>query len=94
MRDSGPISLGDSGITDSQLEGSIRHICANADLDNLTKKGVRKQLEEEYAVSLTARKDTINRIIEAVLAGKQFEIGHVAARLTEDRIDTNEVEDV
>lgn len=67
-----PISLGAEGITDAQLEGSIRRICAGADLDNLTKKGVRKQLEEEYEVGLGGRKESINRIIEQVLAGECF----------------------
>lgn len=65
-----PIIAGPEGITEAQLEGSIRRICAGADLDTLTKKGVRKQLEEEYAVGLTGRKDAINRIIEKVLAGE------------------------
>lgn len=65
-----PIALGAEGITDAQLEGSVRRICAGADLDTLTKKGVRKQLEEEYGVGLTSRKDAINRIIEKVLAGE------------------------
>ncbi|ORY22433.1 chitin synthase-domain-containing protein [Naematelia encephala] len=64
-----PLSLGQVGITDAQLEASIRRICAGADLDHLTKKGVRKQLEEEYGTDLGARKDSINRIIEKVLAG-------------------------
>lgn len=67
---SAPIALGEAGVTDKQLESSIRRICSTADLDNLTKKGVRKQLEGEYGVDLTARKDTINRIIERVLAGQ------------------------
>lgn len=61
------LNLGGSEITDSQLERSIRSICASADLDTLTKKGVRKQLEAEYGVSLASRKDTINSIIERVL---------------------------
>lgn len=65
-----PIALGEAGVTDMQLESSIRRICSTADLDNLTKKGVRKQLEGEYGADLTARKDTINRIIERVLAGE------------------------
>lgn len=68
--DSAPVTLGEAGITDAQLEHSIRQICAGADLDRLTKKGVRKQLEVEYGVGLAARKDGINRIIEQVLAGE------------------------
>jgi chitin synthase len=51
-----------------QLEQSIRRICDGADLDTLTKKGVRRQLESEYGMPLAQRKDDINRIIEAVLA--------------------------
>ncbi|BEI80622.1 hypothetical protein CcaverHIS002_0111510 [Cutaneotrichosporon cavernicola] len=51
-----------------QLEQSIRRICDGADLDSLTKKGVRRQLEGEYGMPLAQRKDDINRIIEAVLA--------------------------
>jgi chitin synthase len=65
-----PISLGEAGITEAQLETSIRRICQGADLDQLTKKGVRKQLEEEFSVGLGARKEGINRIIEMVLAGE------------------------
>lgn len=59
--------LGDN-LSDAQLEASIRRITDSADLDTLTKKGVRKQLETEYGISLASRKDTINRIIESVLA--------------------------
>ena len=63
------MDLGEAGITEAQLESSIRRICGGADLDQLTKKGVRKQLEEEYGVGLGGRKEAINRIIERVLAG-------------------------
>ena len=69
MDGAAPLSGGAQSITDGQLESSIRRICKDADLDTLTKKGVRKQLEEEYGVGLTERKDAINRIIEKVLSG-------------------------
>jgi chitin synthase len=65
-----PMDMGEAGISDAHLESSIRRICAEADLDNLTKKGVRKQLEQEHGVSLDQRKETINRIIEKVLNGE------------------------
>ncbi|OCF76617.1 chitin synthase [Kwoniella mangroviensis CBS 8886] len=64
------LSLGPEGITEAQLEVSIRRICAESDLDTLTKKVVRKKLEEEFGVGLGGRKDSINRIIEQVLAGE------------------------
>lgn len=70
--DSNTMSLGAEGITEGQLEVSIRRICEGADLDTLTKKGVRKALEEEYGVGLGGRKEAINRIIERVLAGEEF----------------------
>lgn len=59
--------LGAQAITDSQLERSIRKICANAELDKLTKKGVRKELEREYGVELAERREAINRLVEKVL---------------------------
>ncbi|KAL1408451.1 Chitin synthase, class 5 [Vanrija albida] len=55
-------------ITDAQLQASVRRICQGADLDTLTKKSVRKQLEAEYGVSLTSRKDYINQQIEEAIA--------------------------
>ncbi|KAL7424340.1 hypothetical protein Q5752_000022 [Cryptotrichosporon argae] len=54
--------------SDAQLEESIKRICASADLDTLTKKRVRIELEKEYGVGLVERKDFINRVIERVLA--------------------------
>lgn len=59
--------LGAQAITDGQLESSIRRICASAELDKLTKKRLRKELEKEYGVELTERRETINRLIEKVL---------------------------
>ena len=61
------LSMGQAGVTDTQLELSIRKICQNADLDKLTKKGVRKQLEGEYGCDFGPRKDVIGRLIEKVL---------------------------
>ena len=68
-QDWAPLDMGEAGISDAQLEQSIRRICAGADLDTLTKKGVRRELEQEYAVGFDARKETITRIIEKVLNG-------------------------
>lgn len=68
--DNSRIDMGEATITDAQLERSIRRICQGADLDTLTKKSVRKTLEQEYGVDLTPRKDSINRIIEQVLNGE------------------------
>jgi chitin synthase len=56
-----------SEIPERDLEAAIRRICATADLDDLTKKKVRKQLEQQFGVDLAVRKDTINSLIEKVL---------------------------
>lgn len=59
-----------SSIPSSDLEREIRRIVldSGADLDSLTKKGVRKELERSFGgVELGSRKDEINALIERVL---------------------------
>ncbi len=62
-----PLHLSAAEISESTLEEAIQRICATADLESLTKKGVRKQLEQQFGVSFNERKETINRLIERVL---------------------------
>nr|ODN91163.1 chitin synthase [Cryptococcus depauperatus CBS 7841] len=64
--------LGSKAISDAQLESSIRNICKDADLDKMTKKGVRLALEKKYGVGLEDRRDAINRILEKILTGRYF----------------------
>jgi chitin synthase len=63
-----PISLGAQAITDQDLEHEIREICRGADLDQLTKKGVRRELEQRFNTDLGSRKETINTLIARVLS--------------------------
>lgn len=56
-----------SSISGAALHASIVRICAAADLENLTKRSVRRQLEQEYGTDLGGRKDEIGRIVEAVI---------------------------
>lgn len=63
-----PISLGAQAITDQDLENQIREICRGADLDQLTKKGVRRELEQRFNTDLGSRKETINTLIARVLS--------------------------
>jgi hypothetical protein len=63
-----PISLGASTISDRDLEQEIRDICRAADLDQLTKKGVRRELERRFNTDLGSRKETINMLIAHVLS--------------------------
>lgn len=62
------ISLGAQAITDQDLENQIREICRGADLDQLTKKGVRRELEQRFNTDLGSRKETINTLIARVLS--------------------------
>ena len=56
-----------SSISGAALHASIVRICAEADLETLTKRSVRRQLEREYGTDLGGRKDEIGRIVEAVI---------------------------
>jgi len=53
--------------TDEQVSADIRAILANADLNTITKKGVRQELEQRYGVELGPKKDFVNREIERAL---------------------------
>ncbi|CED82854.1 glycosyltransferase family 2 protein [Phaffia rhodozyma] len=55
------------GPSDHDLNVSVRRILANSDLNLVTKKGVRKDLESEYGVELSSRKEAINQFIEQAL---------------------------
>jgi hypothetical protein len=56
-----------SSISSAALHASIVRICAEADLESLTKRSVRRQLEQEYGIDLGGRKDEVGRIVEAVI---------------------------
>jgi chitin synthase len=64
-------SPGGGDVTDGQLEVEIRNICLadGTDLETLTKKSVRRDLEKRFGTDLTSRKDFINKTIEKVLTG-------------------------
>lgn len=70
VRDSRPAEVIPYRISPEELITVIHRICVTADLDTLTKKGVRKQLEQEFGVELLSRKDEINRAIEQVLSSR------------------------
>jgi len=58
-------------VSSAQLEAEISNICLadGTDLEALTKKSVRKELERRFGVELTSRKEFINKTIEKVLTG-------------------------
>lgn len=63
----GPSKPDPLSISTAALQASIVRICAEADLEFLTKRSVRRQLEEEYGTDLGRRKDEISRIVETVI---------------------------
>ncbi|KAF9225027.1 glycosyltransferase family 2 protein [Gyrodon lividus] len=52
---------------DGELERAVQEILRTADLNTVTKRGIRTQLEEHFGIDLTARKATINTAIDGVL---------------------------
>jgi hypothetical protein len=55
-------------IPTAALHASITRICAEADLEVLTKRRVRQRLEQEFGVDLGLRKDEIGRMVEVIIA--------------------------
>jgi hypothetical protein len=61
------LGAGPLPIPTDLLHASIVRICGEADLETMTKRSVRQQLEQEYGVDLGGRKDEISRIVESVI---------------------------
>ncbi|RXW18316.1 hypothetical protein EST38_g7538 [Candolleomyces aberdarensis] len=53
--------------SDAELERAVQDILRNADLNSITKREVRRTLEEQYGTDLTSRKGMINGVIDRVL---------------------------
>ena len=53
--------------TDAELEHSVLEILRTADLNSVTKREIRRQLEDWFGMDLTTRKATINAAIDRVL---------------------------
>ncbi|KAF8643335.1 hypothetical protein AX16_009064 [Volvariella volvacea WC 439] len=53
--------------TDAELEKAVQDVLRNADLNTVTKREIRRQLEEQFGMDLTARKAAINAAIDRVL---------------------------
>lgn len=57
----------DGQPTDAALERAIQEILRNADLNTITKRGIRGKLEEQFGIDLSSRKVAINNIIDGIL---------------------------
>lgn len=54
--------------SDTELERAVQVILRGADLNTITKREIRRRLEEQFGVDLTSRKAVINAAIERELA--------------------------
>lgn len=53
--------------SDAELDYAVHEILRTADLNSVTKREIRRQLEERFGMDLTSRKGTINAAIDRVL---------------------------
>jgi len=56
--------------TDADIDGAVQNILFDADLNSVTKREIRRKLEEHFGMDLTSRKATINAAIDRVLLSK------------------------
>lgn len=61
--------MGSGSLTpsDPELERAVQDILRSADLNTITKREVRRTLEEQFGMDLTPKKSFINGIIDRVL---------------------------
>jgi chitin synthase len=50
--------------TDADIDRAVRNILQSADLNSVTKRGIRRQLEDIFGTDLTSRKAGINAAID------------------------------
>ena len=55
------------GPSDFDLERAIQDVLRSADLNSITKREIRRQLESHFGMDLTSRKAVINASIDRVL---------------------------
>ncbi|TFK68108.1 glycosyltransferase family 2 protein [Pluteus cervinus] len=61
------VDLPPGAPSDAELDRAIQDILKSADLNSVTKREIRKQLEEIFGMDLTSRKGTINAAIDRIL---------------------------
>lgn len=63
-----PVNGGDfASPSDAELERVLQDILRTADLNLVTKKDLRRQLEEHFGVDLAPRKSAINAMVDRLL---------------------------
>lgn len=53
--------------TDIDLDRAVQNVLRGADLNSVTKREIRRQLEDQFGMDLTSRKASINAAIDRVL---------------------------
>jgi len=53
--------------SDMDLEQAVQNVLRSADLNSVTKREIRRQLEEHFGMDLTPRKPVINAAIDRIL---------------------------
>lgn len=56
-----------SGPSDADIERAVHEVLRSADLNSVTKREIRRQLEEYFGMDLTSRKGAINAAIDRAL---------------------------
>lgn len=56
-----------SGPSDEEVDRAVHEVLRNADLNSVTKREIRRQLEEYFGMDLTSRKAVINASIDRAL---------------------------
>jgi chitin synthase len=54
----------------NDLERAVQDILRGADLNSVTKREIRRQLEDQFGMDLSSRKNSINAAIDRVLLGQ------------------------
>jgi chitin synthase len=56
--------LGSPGPSDADIDRAVQTILRAADLNSITKREIRRRLEEHFGVNLASRKASINAAID------------------------------
>jgi chitin synthase len=58
------------GPSDAELDAAVHDLLSGADLNTVTKREVRRKLEERFGMDLSSRKATINAAIDRALMSR------------------------
>ena len=55
---------------DAEIDNAVERVLRDADLTTVTKREIRRQLEDQYGMDLSSRKQAINAAIDRVLLSR------------------------